>query len=227
MPLMVPGQMADFRPYSCKGFECYLKHAYIHHLTHTRPGQELFLQIWQRTFSEYQRYTTHVQEVFTYAVLSLHDSNCERHRYPHIPEPGISELEHALEIALNRPSLEFPLQYSKTRVALITFYSCSLNHNGPLTCRFFSINTCTVWIRGWESRDVEDRPYELIYTILYRGLEHLGILVSMGAGVLETIPMDTNEELSFRKVKSYIFDCAWRSAPQSVLFKSQLYLHNS
>lgn len=68
MPLMVPGQIADFHTYSCKGFEWYLKHAYIHHLTQTRPGQG-FLQVWQRTFSEYQQFTTQRSRSFYLCCL--------------------------------------------------------------------------------------------------------------------------------------------------------------
>lgn len=90
-------------------------HASSHH---TRPGKDDSYRYGKEHSVSTNGIPSNVQEVVTYAVLPLHYSNCERHHYPHIPEPGISELEHALEIALNRPSLEFPLQYSKTRGCL-------------------------------------------------------------------------------------------------------------
>lgn len=60
-----------------------------------------------------------IQEVLTCAVLFLHYNNCERYCYPHISAPGLLELEHALEIALNKPLPKILFtQNSKTRDCL-------------------------------------------------------------------------------------------------------------
>lgn len=65
----------------------------------------------------------------------------------------------------------------------------------------FSVNTCTVPIQDWESKDAEDQLHCL--AILYSGLEHPWILVLMGAPGNNPPPILRND-LSFRGVKSCI-----------------------
>lgn len=55
---------------------------------------------------------------------------------------------------------------------------------------------------GLESPDAEGQQYALFYVILYKELEYLRILVSVG--VLEPIPPDTKGQVSFGGVKSYV-----------------------
>lgn len=52
---------------------------------------------------------------------------------------------------------------------------------GPHICRLFSINTCTVFNLRLGAAGAEGQLYALIYTILYKGLQHLQILVSAGS----------------------------------------------
>lgn len=76
-----------------------------------------------------------------------------------------------------------------------------LNDAGTLICRFFKINTCIVF-DPQEFADAEGQLHALIYTILYRGLEHLWILAFVGVGepIRPWIPRD---HLSFWVVKLY------------------------
>lgn len=53
---------------------------------------------------------------------------------------------------------------------------------GPLTRRCFQLTALLFSIHRWESVDVEGWLCALIYAILYRGLEHPRILVSVGGG---------------------------------------------
>lgn len=64
--------------------------------------------------------------------------------------------------------------------------------------------------------------YELLYPILYKGLEPLQILLS--AGVLEPIPLRYPGTTDFQGVRSYtwISNCLMSLTP--TLFEGQLYI---
>lgn len=75
----------------------------------------------------------------------------------------------------------------------------SLHTSGFCICRFNQLQLKPVFsICGWEPKDVEDQLCALFYAILYKGLEHPGILVSVGMGWGEVLgldqsPMDTED----------------------------------
>lgn len=102
------------------------------------------------------------------------------------------------------------------------------NYAGPLVQGFFSINTCTAfnpWLGVCGSRGP---TICLIYTILYKGLQHLQILVS--AWVLEPVSHRYRETTKFLGSQKLHVDF-WLSGGSvpltSMFFKGQLYNVNT
>lgn len=68
---------------------------------------------------------------------------------------------------------------------------------GLLISRFFSINTCIVFIHSWEFADVEGQIYGLIYVLYIGDFDHLPILVSIGSPEINS-PTDPETFLSMK-----------------------------
>lgn len=96
------------------------------------------------------------------------------------------------------------------------------------TCKWFFFGNClycswsvvgNLWVQG--------RLYALSHSIFYKELEHPWSLVSMG--VLDQSPADTEGQLNFGGIKSYmwIFDCAGVARLPPLLLKGQLYLRGN
>lgn len=58
------------------------------------------------------------------------------------------------------------------------------------------MSTLLFLIHGWESADMEGQLYELFHAILYKGLDHLHILIFVG--ILEPPPpLNTEGQFTF------------------------------